>query len=165
MPNLAVYISELTSTLTYISRFPFPKNVTEELYQMSDDCGFEKLMEEALQFPPKDHFYLDPPRGIAAQFNETERCLTFSAVMSVIIPINPCFNVYQVSSTCPLQWDSLGFPATTNYLPPGYPEPYFNQTKVKEVLHASLDTDWKLCTDARMYFFRLSLYTMFFTFG
>ena len=45
--------------------------------------------------------------------------------------INPCFDIYQVGSLCPILWDVLGFPYSDFYLPPGFDEPYLNRTDVR----------------------------------
>lgn len=46
-----------------------------------------------------------------------------------------CFNIYQISSTCPLLWDVLGFPGTNQYLPLGA-QVYFNRSDVKLDINA-----------------------------
>lgn len=61
-----------------------------------------------------------------------------------MLSINPCFDVYQVATTCPLLWDVLGFPGSLNYLPEGT-QLYFDRPEVKRAIHASENTTWEEC--------------------
>lgn len=57
---------------------------------------------------------------------------------------NPCFNVYQVSGSCPILSDPLGFPTDIIYSPPGLPV-YFDRADVKKAMHAPNIT-WSECS-------------------
>lgn len=57
---------------------------------------------------------------------------------------NPCFNVYQITGSCPLLSDPLGYPTDLQLSYPGLPI-YFNRTDVKEAMHAPMDVEWLEC--------------------
>lgn len=57
---------------------------------------------------------------------------------------NPCWDVYQVATTCPLLWDVLGFPGSFGYLPDGA-EIYFNRTEVQKAINAPVQ-EWEECS-------------------
>ena len=65
-------------------------------------------------------------------------------MLNEMLSINPCFDVYQVATTCPLLWDVLGFPGSMNYLPEGT-KTYFDRQEVKRAIHASEETKWEEC--------------------
>lgn len=46
-----------------------------------------------------------------------------------------CFNIYQITTTCPLLWDVLGYPGSIQYLPFGA-KVYFNRPDVKAAINA-----------------------------
>jgi carboxypeptidase D len=58
--------------------------------------------------------------------------------------INPCWDVYQVATTCPLLWDVLGFPGSFGYLPEGA-SVYFNRTEVQKAVNAPIQ-EWEECS-------------------
>jgi carboxypeptidase D len=58
--------------------------------------------------------------------------------------INPCWDVYQVATTCPLLWDVLGFPGSFGYLPEGA-SVYFNRTDVQKAVNAPTQ-EWEECS-------------------
>lgn len=57
---------------------------------------------------------------------------------------NPCFSVYEITTTCPMLWDVLGFPGSFAYLPEGA-SIYFNRTDVQKAINAPL-MDWEECS-------------------
>jgi carboxypeptidase D len=59
--------------------------------------------------------------------------------------INPCWDVYQVATTCPLLWDVLGFPGSIGYLPEGA-SVYFNRTDVQRAVNAPIQ-EWEECSN------------------
>jgi carboxypeptidase D len=59
--------------------------------------------------------------------------------------INPCWDVYQVATTCPLLWDVLGFPGSFDYLPEGA-SIYFNRTEVQKAINAPVQ-EWSECSN------------------
>lgn len=59
--------------------------------------------------------------------------------------INPCFDVYQVATTCPILFDPLGFPGSFPYQPAGF-NIYFNRTDVQKAINAPI-MEWNECSD------------------
>lgn len=59
--------------------------------------------------------------------------------------VNPCFDIYQVATTCPLLWDVLGFPGSFNYQPEGS-QIYFNRSDVQKAINAPIQ-EWEECVD------------------
>lgn len=57
--------------------------------------------------------------------------------------VNPCWDPYQIATTCPLLWDVMGFPGSFDYLPPGA-EVYFNRTEVQKAINAPIG-EWLEC--------------------
>lgn len=57
---------------------------------------------------------------------------------------NPCFSVYEITTTCPLLWDVLGFPGSFAYTPKGA-DIYFNRTDVQKVINAP-HMEWEECS-------------------
>ena len=71
-------------------------------------------------------------------------CDILDLVIEAVSAINPCFDIYEVNTACPLLWDVLGFPGDLFYIPPGA-EVYFNRTDVKSALHAPDYVSWSEC--------------------
>ncbi len=59
--------------------------------------------------------------------------------------VNPCFDLYQVATTCPLLWDVLGFPGSFDYLPAGA-RVYFNRSDVQRAINAPIQV-WNECSN------------------
>lgn len=127
-------------------RMPFNETFMAQLRNISATCGYDDYMEKGLKFPPEGP--LGSPPGVNA--NNTRvlpGCDIFDLVLNEIFLINPCFDIYQSHQICPILWDVVGFPYSDFYLPPGYPNPYFNITAVKTALHVPLNTSWAICSD------------------
>lgn len=52
--------------------------------------------------------------------------------------------MYEISTTCPVLWDVLGFPGSFPYLPEGT-EVYFNRTDVQKAINAPI-MEWEECS-------------------
>lgn len=70
-----------------------------------------------------------------------EGCEIWNDIYLAASLVNPCFDMYQVATTCPLLWDVLGFPGSFGYLPEGA-QLYFNRTDVKRAINAPEWVDW-----------------------
>lgn len=138
-------VPTLAFTQSNQNDFPFNDTFKAEITKMSAECGYDKFLSDGLTFPPKGPF--PPQPGVDAKGRTTDACDIFDAVFNEIFVINPCFDIYQVGSLCPILWDVLGFPYSSFYLPPGFTEPYFNRTDVKQAIHAPLDVNWLICSN------------------
>ena len=72
-------------------------------------------------------------------------CDVFDMVFNAASDVNPCFDIYQVATTCPLLWDVLGFPGSFEYLPEGATI-YFNRSDVQKAINAPIQ-EWSECSD------------------
>ena len=66
-------------------------------------------------------------------------------VNNAALDINPCFDIYQIATTCPILWDVLGFPGSIPYLPEGATI-YFNRSDVQKAINAPIQ-EWEECSD------------------
>ena len=110
-----------------------------ELNDKAVSCGFTSFMDDYLVYPPKG-LLPSPP---SARYGG--KCDLWSAVIDAATAINPCFDVYQVATTCPVLWDVLGFPGSFPYLPDGATI-YFNRSDVQAAINAP-PTNWEECSD------------------
>ncbi|KIX00857.1 uncharacterized protein Z518_09922 [Rhinocladiella mackenziei CBS 650.93] len=115
-----------------------------QLHNMSDSCGYTAFMDEYLTYPPKG--ILPTPPNVDL---DDDSCDTFDAVFYAISEVNPCFDIYQVLTTCPLLWDVLGFPGSFDYVPEGA-FIYFNRTDVQKAINAPIQ-EWLECTNVDVF--------------
>ena len=111
----------------------------EYMHKTADDCGYTSFLEKALVYPPTGP--LPTPPNVA---NDNDTCDIFNTVIDAITLINPCYDIYQIATTCPLLWDVLGFPGSIPYLPEGT-DIYFNMTAVQKAINAPL-REWEECS-------------------
>ncbi|KAF7523247.1 hypothetical protein G7054_g11821 [Neopestalotiopsis clavispora] len=95
-----------------------------------ESCGYSKFLGDNLRYPPKG-LLPSPPGGN----DPPQGCDIWGDVINAALLINPCFDIYQILTTCPLLWDVMGFPGTDQYLPEGA-QVYFDRPDVKEAINA-----------------------------
>ena len=105
------------------------------LHSKADSCGYTSFLNTYLAYPPKGP--LPPPP------DTVPGCDLWSAIFAAVLEINPCFDIYQIATTCPILWDVLGFPGSIPYLPDGA-QVYFNRTDVQKAINAP-PTNWAEC--------------------
>ncbi|ORY68989.1 carboxypeptidase cpdS precursor [Pseudomassariella vexata] len=114
---------------------PFNDSFSAYLQEKHESCGFAEYSATYLQYPPPG-----PQPGV----NVSDECANlWYSVYSEVFSLNPCFDVYQVATTCPLLWDVLGFPGSLYYIPEGA-NVYFDREDVKQAIHAPNIT-WEEC--------------------
>ncbi len=91
--------------------FPFNDTVKATIAEMDKKCGYTAYLEEHLTYPPKGKFPV-PAHGLDSD------CDIFDYVYNTVFDVNPCFDIYQVATTCPILWDINGGPGSGDYLPP-----------------------------------------------
>ena len=100
-------------------------------------------MDTYLKFPPPGN----QPKIPSSAPNAS--CDTQGLAQSAIIPVNPCFNIYHITDTCPTPDDRL------TPFGPGGVQPYFNRTDVRKALHAPLAKSlfdwWFECAISRVF--------------
>jgi len=120
--------------------FSFNASFMDFLHQQADSCGYTSFLNDYLVFPPAGPLP-DPPKSNYT----TGYCDVWDAIYQAVILINPCFDIYQIATTCPLLWDVLGFPGSFDYLPDGATI-YFNRTDVQKAINAPVE-EWMECTN------------------
>ncbi|KAI0383321.1 alpha/beta-hydrolase [Hypomontagnella monticulosa] len=118
---------------------PFNDSFSAHIHELHESCGFADYNTKYLVYPPSG---VQPPNYAASVSRECRGL--WEEVLNEALSINPCFDVYQVATTCPLLWDVLGFPGTIGYLPEGA-DIYFDRADVKKAIHADPNTKWEEC--------------------
>ncbi|KYG45916.1 hypothetical protein M433DRAFT_24189 [Acidomyces richmondensis BFW] len=108
-------------------------------------CGYQNIIDTYYRFPPPGN---QPPMVWNASAHP--ECDVFDNAYGALLEINPCFDIYEINQQCPLLWDVLSFPTGLMYTPEGATT-YFNQTNVKEAIHAPVYVDWMICGEHRVF--------------
>lgn len=116
---------------------------TSYLHTQFSSCGYSDYLSKYLTFPPSASPLPTPPNVNG----RTPGCNLRSQVQQAATLVNPCFDIYQVATTCPLLWDVLGFPGSFDYQPPGFDTLYFDREDVKRAINAPLNVSWAECSD------------------
>ncbi|KAH0337454.1 alpha/beta-hydrolase, partial [Aureobasidium melanogenum] len=87
--------------------FNLNQTFMDDIHNRSEKCGYTAFMEEALTFPPKG--LLPSPPNVDYSM---PGCELWNDIFSAASLVNPCFDIYQVATTCPVLWDVLGFPGS-----------------------------------------------------
>ncbi|KAH8694948.1 putative pheromone processing carboxypeptidase [Talaromyces proteolyticus] len=116
--------------------FNFNETQLATLKELHQSCGYEAYLEKYLTFPASG------VQPVLEEANST--CDILDLALEYALGINPCFSIYEISTSCPLQWDVLGFPGSLSYLPAGATI-YFDRADVKKALHAPPNTTWTEC--------------------
>jgi len=111
-----------------------------EIHRTAQDCGYTQYLEQYLVFPPKGKLPT-PPNADGSNAS----CDLWDSIYAAAVEINPCFDIYQVATTCPLLWDVLGFPGSIPYQPAGA-SIYFNRTDVQKAINAPMQ-EWEECSN------------------
>ncbi|KAH6656070.1 Alpha/Beta hydrolase protein [Truncatella angustata] len=121
---------------------PFNNSYNDYLHEQHESCGFANFSATYLQYPP--------PGPQPSTDGLSDECANlWGSVYTEMFSINPCFDVYQVATTCPLLWDVLGFPGSLFYIPEGSLV-YFNRTDVQKAINAPLGA-WDECASGDVF--------------
>lgn len=116
-----------------------------ELERSHEFCGYANYTSYYMNFPP-----LAEQPVLNDQFNNISApgidCDLWNLVYNEAYRNNPCYNPYEITSTCPILSDPLAYPSDLQYQYPGMGGVYFNRTDVKLAIHAPLDVDWLECS-------------------
>ncbi|KAI3342277.1 serine carboxypeptidase [Ustulina deusta] len=121
--------------------FPFNNSFSEQIHGLHESCGFAAYQDKYLTYPP--------PGPQPTNYTDTvsDECAgLWGLVTDNALSINPCFDVYQVATTCPLLWDVLGYPGSFPYTPEGSGPLYFDREDVKLAIHADTNHTWEECS-------------------
>ncbi|PMD58178.1 alpha/beta-hydrolase [Hyaloscypha bicolor E] len=132
------YVPHFSSAMIDRKR-PVYFNVSGAL--MYDPCIGSYVWEQnhgpIVPFAVKDKKVLERNASFLTQLQARDKTSAFVAP-------NPCFNIPEISSQCPLRSDSLGYPTGLQYLYPGQPI-YSNRTDMKKTTNAPLGIGWLEC--------------------
>ncbi|KAF1849123.1 serine carboxypeptidase-like protein [Cucurbitaria berberidis CBS 394.84] len=119
----------------------------DTIRQHQKDCGYSEYLDTYFKFPPPQGAFpvLPDPSN-----SPNVTCDQFDNFYEAILAVNPCFNIYHITETCPHPFSQLGIVNTGDYSPPGAVI-YFNRTDVKEALHADVNSHWLQCTDTNVF--------------
>jgi len=118
----------------------------ETMREEAAACGFTSYLEKYLTFPPPGPLPLLP--NPYASPNLT--CDVFDNIYQAALYVNPCFNIYHITDTCPHPYESLGAVNTGDYVPKGEVV-YFNRTDVQAAINAPVGTNWMQCTATNVF--------------
>ncbi|KAJ4415284.1 hypothetical protein N0V82_007446 [Gnomoniopsis sp. IMI 355080] len=144
--DLQAEITTLPFVEAWSNLFALNDTFLADIRARDASCGYADFREKYLQYPPTAFLpsYEDLP-GI-----NNESCYgIYNDVFNAVSLINPCFDIYQVATTCPVLWDVLGFPGSFEYLPEGA-SIYFNRTDVKLAINAPL-IEWTECSEINVF--------------
>ncbi|KAI9657734.1 MAG: hypothetical protein M1821_002910 [Bathelium mastoideum] len=112
-----------------------------DLHSRADSCGYTDYLAKYLVFPPAGQ----QPQFQDLPGSESGTCDLWDDIYYAATDVNPCFDIYQVATTCPLLWDVLGFPGSFDYEPAGATV-YFNRTDVQKAINAPIQ-EWEECAN------------------
>ncbi|RAL58572.1 hypothetical protein DID88_003348 [Monilinia fructigena] len=129
--------------------FPFSDSFAEKIHNVSDSCGYTDYINKYLTYPPPGPFPSALPGTGDDGVSTRDECDVFDLIYNEVFNVNPCWDIYQVATTCPQLWDVLGFPGSQSYLPAGA-SVYFNRTDVQKAINAPVG-EWNECSDIAVF--------------
>ncbi|KAI9698259.1 MAG: hypothetical protein M1820_007529 [Bogoriella megaspora] len=143
------YVGQTVPAYDFVSQnaqfYNFNATFISQLALANEVCGYANFTDYFLSFPPPAN---QPAVSYAySQVNVSGvNCDIWNEVYGAAYQPNPCFNVYEISSQCPILSDPLAYPSDLQYQYPGMGGIYFNRTDVKQAMHAPMDVDWSECS-------------------
>ncbi|KAK4995112.1 hypothetical protein LTR66_004991 [Elasticomyces elasticus] len=116
-----------------------------QIHERNDFCNYTSYMETYFKFPPPGPLPLLPDPFATENYT----CDMFDTVYAAVLEVNPCFNIYHISETCPHPWSVLGKVNSGDYVPPGETV-YFNRSDVQKAINAP-PTNWMQCTSTNVF--------------
>lgn len=88
--------------------FPFNDSFVADIHDRAEKCGYTDYLNKYLVYPPAG----EQPTILPGQFDngttKDECAALYFDIANAAILVNPCWDIYQVATTCPLLWDVLG---------------------------------------------------------
>jgi carboxypeptidase D len=142
------YLVPVLPYVEYWQNFLFLNDTfMDQMRTRQAECNYTDYLDTYFQFPPPEGPFPVLPDPY---YDEEYTCDMLDNFYSAILLVNPCFNIYHITETCPHPYSQLGIVNTGDYQPPGA-QVYFNRTDVQEALNAVVGTDWKQCTDVNVF--------------
>jgi carboxypeptidase D len=143
-------VQDSLTTVPYIdyhhNLFTFNNSFSQHIHELHQSCGFAAYQDKYLTYPPPG------PQPSDLHTTVSDECQgLWGLVTDNVLSINPCFDVYEVTTTCPLLWDVLGFPGSISYSPAGAGPLYFDREDVKRAIHADLNHNWTECSEINVF--------------
>jgi len=110
-------------------------------------CNYTDYWDTYFKFPPPQGAFPVLPDPYES---DSYTCDMFDNFYAALLEVNPCFNIYHITETCPHPFSQLGIVNSGDYQPPGA-QVYFNRTDVADALHAVVGTNWMQCTDRNVF--------------
>ncbi|KAF2004042.1 alpha/beta-hydrolase [Amniculicola lignicola CBS 123094] len=133
---------EYWQKLTYLN-----DTFMEQMRARNKECNYTDYWDTYFQFPPP----AGPFPVLPDPYNdENYTCDMLDNLYSGLLAVNPCFNIYHITETCPHPFSQLGIVNTGDYQPPGA-QVYFNRSDVAAALNAVVPTNWEQCTSKQVF--------------
>ncbi|KAF2092037.1 alpha/beta-hydrolase [Saccharata proteae CBS 121410] len=113
----------------------------------ADSCNYTSYLEKYLTFPPPQEPFAQLPDPY---LDPTYNCDIWDDIYYAATLVNPCFNIYHITETCPTPYSELGIVNSGDYSPPGATV-YFNRSDVQAAINAPVGTNWQQCTDVNVF--------------
>ncbi|KAL8725866.1 MAG: hypothetical protein Q9181_006258 [Wetmoreana brouardii] len=126
--------------------FSLNASFTAAIHERADQCNFTSYYDTYLSFPPPPGPF---PAPLDLDASDPLACDLFDDVYIAAKAVNPCFNIYHITDTCPFLFNQLGIVNTGDYEPPGA-QVYFNRSDVQQAINAP-PTNWMQCTDVNVF--------------
>lgn len=138
------YVQEEIPAVPFVQKhanmFNFNETFMAELEHLHKECGYADFIDKYLTFPPPHE---QPP--LFFNYTTDAKCDVFDIIYDETFKVNPCWDLYEVNTVCPLLWDVLSFPGSLDYLAPGS-KVYFDREDVKKAMHAPANVTWAECS-------------------
>ena len=112
-------------------------------------CNYSSYIEQYMTFPPQDGPIPVLPDPYADE-SGNYTCDMFDYVYEAVLEVNPCFNIYHITETCPHPYSHLGIINSGDYDPAGS-SVYFNRSDVQAAINAPVGTNWFQCSEINVF--------------
>ncbi|GME64799.1 putative serine carboxypeptidase protein [Neofusicoccum parvum] len=120
----------------------------KDIKARADACNYTTYLDTYLTFPPPQEPFPTLPDPYYDE--SAASCDLWDDVYLAALEVNPCFNIYHITETCPHPYSVLGIVNSGDYSPPGL-EVYFNRTDVQAAINAPVGTNWAQCTNKNVF--------------
>jgi carboxypeptidase D len=126
----------------------YNQSFLSQMEALDETCGYAAYREKYFTFPPSDQ---QPPTFFNYSSEADLACDVAGLSYDAACNVNPCYNVYETGTQCPLLSDPLGYPTGLLYSDPGLTPVYFDRLDVKTAMHAPPDIDWTECSNGDVF--------------
>lgn len=132
------------------SLFPFNNTFLDKIRTTDAECGYSSLLDNHLVYPPISHLPSALPE-VSENGTVTEECTSlWWWILEAALRLNPCFDMYHITASCPRVSDVLGFLAGIDYVLEGKKR-YFDRGDVKAAIHAPRNVTWEVCGENQIF--------------